>query len=646
MLKDAVEYNETLTPGSYLKDKLKKEFSGFYNEKGEFDFNRFKRELKTENVEFYKEGFELKFLGSSYARLQTASETTTVITPNLEHNSKPENENSENMYIIGDNIDALKHLLKSYSEKIKCIYIDPPYNTGNNDFVYPDNFDYTVEELMDKAGIDEAEAERILQMAGTSTHSAWLTFMFPRLLLASELLSPDGVIFISIDDNEQADLKLLCDDIFGADNFQGMFVINASPSAIDYGNMAKMHEYALMYSKNPVEVTTNQIPEKDKKFKYTDADGGFNIYPLYNGNIAFNPKTRPNLYYPFYVNPNEQLDNGFFEIGLEPHNGWVEVWPVVSKKDGISRVWRWGKEEKARLNLNKQIVGYLNDDGEYRIVQKYRGDRKTIRSMLLDNSMSSRRGTSEVQELFGKKVFSFPKPVELIKQFITAGSDEDSYVLDFFSGSATTAHAVMKLNADSEEESHRKFIMVQIPEKCAEDSTAYEEGYTTICDIGIKRIQLAGEKIKAEYDKPDLDYGFQIYTLNTTENNTIDKMLSFNSAMIVNDFMGMFKFGDVPGRETLLETFKVADGFGFTFKHETLSIGNYEAYKCRKTLYLINENILSEDIQALITDLENGELQISRIVLFAYSFNFSQLQELKRNIAVLKNENIKVIERN
>ena len=646
MLKDAVEYNETLTPGSYLKDKLKKEFSGFYNEKGEFDFNRFKRELKTENVEFYKEGFELKFLGSSYARLQTASETTTVITPNLEHNSKPENENSENMYIIGDNIDALKHLLKSYSEKIKCIYIDPPDNTGNNDFVYPDNFDYTVEELMDKAGIDEAEAERILQMAGTSTHSAWLTFMFPRLLLASELLSPDGVIFISIDDNEQADLKLLCDDIFGADNFQGMFVINASPSAIDYGNMAKMHEYALMYSKNPVEVTTNQIPEKDKKFKYTDADGGFNIYPLYNGNIAFNPKTRPNLYYPFYVNPNEQLDNGFFEIGLEPHNGWVEVWPVVSKKDGISRVWRWGKEEKARLNLNKQIVGYLNDDGEYRIVQKYRGDRKTIRSMLLDNSMSSRRGTSEVQELFGKKVFSFPKPVELIKQFITAGSDEDSYVLDFFSGSATTAHAVMKLNADSEEESHRKFIMVQIPEKCAEDSTAYEEGYTTICDIGIKRIQLAGEKIKAEYDKPDLDYGFQIYTLNTTENNTIDKMLSFNSAMIVNDFMGMFKFGDVPGRETLLETFKVADGFGFTFKHETLSIGNYEAYKCRKTLYLINENILSEDIQALITDLENGELQISRIVLFAYSFNFSQLQELKRNIAVLKNENIKVIERN
>lgn len=163
---------------------------------------------------------------------------------------------SENIYIVGDNLDALKHLLNSYSEQIKCIYIDPPYNTAKKDFVYPDDFKYTTKELMDKAGIEEDEANRILQLAGSSTHSAWLTFMFPRLLIASELLAPEGVIFISIDDNEQANLKLLCDDIFGPDNFQGMFVINTSPSAIDYGHIAKQHEYCLMYTKHPLAATT------------------------------------------------------------------------------------------------------------------------------------------------------------------------------------------------------------------------------------------------------------------------------------------------------------------------------------------------------------------------------------------------------
>lgn len=645
MVKDTLEYNESIKANTYLQKKIKRHFAGFFNEAGEFDFDTFKKKLSEEKVEFYKEGYEMNFLGNSYARLQTALETTTVITPDLEHNLKPENENSENIYIVGDNIDALKHLLKSYSEKIKCIYIDPPYNTGNNDFVYPDNFSFTVEELMEKAGIEEEEAARILQMAGTSTHSAWLTFMFPRLLLASELLSPDGVIFISIDDNEQANLKLLCDDIFGPDNFQGMFIINASPSAIDYGNMAKMHEYALMYSKNPLEVSTNQIPEKDKTFKYTDDEGGFNIYPLYNGNVAFNPRTRPNLHYPFYVNPNKQLDNGFFEIGLEPQDGWVEVWPVISKKDGIPRVWRWGKEEKSRPNLNKAIIGYLNEDGEYRIVQKYRGDKKTIRSMLLDNSMSSRRGTAEVQELFGKKVFSFPKPVELIKQFVTAGADDDSYVLDFFSGSATTAHAVMKLNAEDEEkESKRKFIMVQLPELCAEGTTAYEAGYKTISEMGIERIKRAAAKVKEETGREDVDYGFKIYYLNTPTGESVDRMLQFKG-IIVDNYMDMFRFGDVSGVETILETWKVEDGFGFNYKHDTIQIGSHIAYKCEKTLYIINENIQSDDISELVKAIENGSLDINRIVAFGYSFNYTQMKELNTNIANLKNSRVKVIVR-
>lgn len=476
---------------------------------------------------------------------------------------------------------------------------------------------------------------------GDSSHSAWLTFMYPRLLLARDLLTPDGVIFMSIDDNEQGDLKLLCDDIFGEDNFQGMFVINASPSAIDYGNMAKMHEYALMYSKNPLEVSTNQIPEKDKKFKYTDDEGGFNIYPLYNGNVAFNPKTRPNLHYPFYLNPNKQLDNGFFEIGLEPQEGWVEVWPVVSKKDGISRVWRWGKEQKSRPNLNKEIVGYLNEDGEYRIVQKSRLDKKTIRSMLLDNSMSSRRGTADVQELFGSKVFTFPKPVELIKQFITAGSDDDSYILDFFSGSATTAHAVVKLNAESEDGGNRKFIMVQLPEKCSEDSIAYEEGYKTISEMGIARIKLAAAKIKEEYNL-DTTYGFKHYTLYEPSDKTLDKIENFNPGLIELDNTILSNFGF----STVITTWAVQDGYGFNADIKTIDLGGYFAYLCDKHIYMVDPGITDSNIINLIEMFEaEGEFNPENIVLFGYSFvSWTQIETLKNNIKQLNNseKNLKV----
>ena len=287
MIKDIVKKNEEIKPNTYLEEKLRKDFGNFFKANGKFDFDSFKEKLQQEEVEFHKEGYEMKFLGNSYARLQSSTETDTVITPDVEHNNLPENKDSENIYIVGDNLDALKHLLNSYSEQIKCIYIDPPYNTAKKDFVYPDDFKYTTKELMDKAGIEEDEANRILQLAGSSTHSAWLTFMFPRLLIASELLAPEGVIFISIDDNEQANLKLLCDDIFGPDNFQGMFVINTSPSAIDYGHIAKQHEYCLMYTKHPLAATTNMITVKDKKFTYSDEVGGFDIYPLYNGNVAF-----------------------------------------------------------------------------------------------------------------------------------------------------------------------------------------------------------------------------------------------------------------------------------------------------------------------------------------------------------------------
>ena len=429
---------------------------------------------------------------------------------------------TENLYIEGDNLEVLKLIQESYLGKIKMIYIDPPYNTGS-DFIYLDNFSQDKDKYEDTIGIFDEEDNRLFRNTDTNGrfHSDWCSMMYSRLAVARNLLSEDGVIFISIDDTELYNLRKICDEVFGEKNYQGTFVVVSSPSAIDYGCMAKMHEYTVMYSKNYTNVSTNQLVEEGKQFDYQDEQGGFIIYPLYNGNVAFNPQTRPNLFYPFYLNPNKTLDNGFFEIGLEPKEGWVEVWPVVSKKDGIQRVWRWGKEEKARKNLNKEIVGYRNREGEYRIVQKYRSDMKTIRSILSDKSMSSRRGTAEVQELFGEKVFSFPKPTELLKQFILTGTNDGDIILDFFSGSATCADAVMQLN--SANRGSRKYIMAQLPENCDKDSIAFKAGYKNICEIGKERIRRAGNKIKknSPLTTQELDVGFRVFKLDSSNMNDV-----------------------------------------------------------------------------------------------------------------------------
>lgn len=461
------------------------------------------------------EAYEFNWVGKKAAIVEANKPIRKTLRPCLEESVNWDT--TENLYIEGDNLEVLKLLQESYLGKVKMIYIDPPYNTGN-DFIYRDDFSQSVEDYNDQSGVYDEEGDRLFKNTDSNGrfHSDWCSMMYSRLVLARNLLSKDGVIFISIDDKEVANLIKICDEILGQDNFQGMFVINASPSAIDYGCIAKMHEYALMYSKNSLQVKCYQLTEEDKKFDYKDELGEFIIYPLYNGNVAFNPQTRPNLFYPFYLNPNHMLDDNFYEIGLEPKEGWIEVWPVISKKDGIQRVWRWGKEEKARKNLNKEIVGYKNREGEYRIVQKYRSDKKTIRSLLVDKCFSSRRGTAEVQELFRRKVFSFPKPTELLQQFVESGTSSDDIVLDFFSGSASSAQAIMNLNA--KDQGKRKYIMVQLPEPCDENSEAYKSGYKNICEIGKERIRRAGRKIKEEspLTTQDLDVGFRVFKLDDT----------------------------------------------------------------------------------------------------------------------------------
>lgn len=483
--------NQDKKTNSREMEKLKTNFPRFFTKEGNFKLDSFKDFLNEEDVDISKEGYELKFLGKSYAKYLSSLETETYISPDKKHNEKAENKNSENLYIVGDNIDALKHLLGSYAGKIKCIYIDPPYNTGSDGFVYPDNFNFDKDELARTIGITEEEAERILNLAGKSTHSAWLSFMYPRLVLARDLLTDDGVIFISIDDNEQANLKMICDEIFGEENFVGNFIINTTPNGRDYGHIAKQHEYCFFYSKSFSNADTKMLPDVTKTFKYKDKIGGFNIHPLYNSNENFHKGNRPNLYYPFYLDPNVKDENGFYKISLIKTDGLIEVYPPKSKKNNVQFVWRWGKP-KSKLNLNKEIVGYMTDSGEYRIIQKMRNDEKMIRSIISSKLVTSRRGTQELEKILDGKYFDFPKPLDLIKKLVEVANIDNKYVLDFFSGSATTADAVMQLNA--EDGGNRKYIMVQLPETIEKNKAAYKVGYRTIDEIGRKELEEQGRK--------------------------------------------------------------------------------------------------------------------------------------------------------
>jgi adenine-specific DNA-methyltransferase len=478
------------------------------------DFDLLRQELSGTLVEGPQERYQLNWPGKREALLTANAPIAKTLRPCRDESV--DFDTTKNLFIEGDNLDVLKLLQETYLGKVKLMYIDPPYNTGN-DFIYDDNFaEDSASFLLKSNYMDELGNRLVANPASNGRfHSDWLSMMYSRLKLARNLLRDDGVLFISIDDNEQASLKRVCDELFGEANFLGLFVINASPSGIDYGHIAKTHDYALFYAKSIDEATTNQLRVEEKEFKFEDSDGGFNIYPLYNGNVAFNPTTRPNLHYPFYVNPEGRISKDFFEISLESAPGWVEVWPVVSRKEGIPRVWRWGKI-KAKEGLNKEIVGYRGESGEFRIVQKSRHTTKVIRSLMLDNEVSSRRGTGDFEKLFNGKYFSFPKSVELVRRFVEVGTSEDDIILDFFAGSGTTAQAVMQINAS--DGGNRRFVLAQLAESCDPKSEATRAGFQTIADISKERIRRAGKAILSSEPNSDWrrDVGFRCLRVDTS----------------------------------------------------------------------------------------------------------------------------------
>ena len=647
MIKSQIMKNETVQPNTRELEKLKEILPQYFDKEGNFKLDNFKEMLKSNEIKVEKEGYELKFLGKNYSKFQSGLETETVIVPDIEHNSKEENINSENMYIVGDNLDALKHLLKSYSNKIKCIYIDPPYNTGSDGFVYNDNFSFTPEVLSEKMGIDEEEAKRIIELRGKSSHSAWLTFMYSRLELARDLLTDDGVIFISIDDNEQANLKLMCDEIFGEENFIANIMPIVNPGGRDYNQIAICHEYLLCYSKT-IEAEINEI-NKEIEFKYFDVNGGYETRELRNRNPKFHSKNRPNLFYSFYVNPNIYDEYGFNPVSLQKTSEFtIEVKPYNSKNE--ESVWRWGKS-KALENINlsdikkSQIVAKQKKDGNYNIYEKNRKATTKVKSVWNESEMRTELGTKEVNQLFGKSVFEHPKSLNFIERciYLATANDKENFILDFFSGSATTSHAVMELN--KEDNGNRKYIMVQLPEEIKEDKVAYKEGYRTIDEIGRERIKRAGEKIKEE--NPNVDCGFKLFRLREVEKNMIDKIIEFDpkvAPLFMDNYLEAFKYENTSGKDTILTTWLNEDGYGLIAKSKKVKLINYEIDVCNNSAYIIEQGITSEDIMKLIEMIEENILEVKRIVIYPYSISFNIIHELKNNIKQL-HVDVELIER-
>lgn len=488
---------------------------------GKIDFDML-RQILGEYVDDDKERYNFKWNGKGKALRFSQTPSTGTLRPCKEESK--DWDDTQNLYIEGDNLEVLKILQKSYHGKIKMIYIDPPYNTGK-DFVYPDNYHDSIENYKAITGQTDEEGNRISTNTEASGrfHTDWLNMMYPRLRLARNLLTNDGVIFISIDDNEVDNLKKICDETFGEDNFIARLSIIVKTEGRQYGSFAKTHEYSLVYSKSSLSVQLNEIKIVNGEFKYRDKKGGFNTIGLRNRAVRiFNSTNRPNLRYPFYVDIENKDEYGFSKVSTIPHQNWKEVWASVV--DGLESVWRWGKET-AEKNKD-ELVALQGNDGEIRIFKKDRDLTTLPKTVWFEKEFNSIVGTREVATIVGEGLFDFPKPLFLLKQMMEIATNKDSIILDFFSGSATTAHAVMQLNA--EDGGNRRFICVQLPEPTTEDSEAFKAGYKNICEIGKERIRRAGEKIKNEIEsgneqlkfdeepKTVPDIGFKVFKLDSS----------------------------------------------------------------------------------------------------------------------------------
>ncbi|WP_460169766.1 site-specific DNA-methyltransferase [Campylobacter concisus] len=645
--------NKNITANSKQLAILKQNFPQCFDKSGKFDIETLSQILGVENIK--KEGFELKFLGKSYARLTANLNPKTLLMPDIDHNSK--NENAQNLLIKGDNLEVLKHLKNAYFESIKMIYIDPPYNTGSDGFVYKDDRKFSIDELSSLAGISQEEAKRVLEFTakGSNSHSAWLSFIYPRLYIARELLRDDGVIFISIDDNEQAQLKILCDEIFGEENFVACLptIMNLKGNNDEFC-FAGTHEYTIVYSKNKNLLRLGEFNIDDEELDdwQIDEKGYFKQGAnLKATGEAGRREDRPSLFFPIFIDADNKIyisDND-----NPPFKNLEVIYPITNNQE---MRWRWSKE-KFKKDIDDVIVSRSGTIGLYKKQRPSLGDMpsKKPKTLFYKPSYSSGNGTAEVKNLFGEKIFSNPKPLQLLIDFIQISTNKDDLILDFFAGSGTTAHAVMAQNL--EDGGNRKFILVQLDEKIDERNSkvAYDfcknklkSKNPTIFDITKERILRAAQSLSLSLSEDDARLKFKIFSAVPLLKSYLDNYLDGDSDT---KEPNLFPKNELSKDDltALLTTFAVYDGIKLTDELKRVDLGGYDAYYSQKKLYLINENFNGKNLKALVEKIDSDkEFAPEKIVIYEPSFESTRWRELDeaiKNYANKKNLQISLIVR-
>ena len=554
-----------------------------------------------DEVDDSKEKYQFTWNGKSKAIKLAQTPSSATLRPCKD---KSKNwDTTENIYIEGDNLEVLKQLQKTYYGKIKMIYIDPPYNTGN-DFVYNDSFSNTIENYKEQTN----QASSSNPESNGRFHTDWLNMMYPRLILAKNLLSNDGLIFISIGQGEQVNLEKICNEIFGESNHITTFVWKNKygPGAFTKG-VASLHEYVLCYGKKfPDNIETDLSEDEAKKYKLMDdkfsSRGGYITQPL----ATKSKGDRPNLVYPLV------------------HNG-VEIWP--------DKQWIWEKKRLYKAYENDELVINENN-GKYSVrFKQYLKDENGVmrkgKPLSLLTMCFNQDGTKEVQKELGNGIFDFPKPTALIKYLISliinSETDNDYYVLDFFSGSGSTADAIMQLN--NKDNGKRKFIMVQIPENCQEKSIAFKNGYKNICEIGEERIRRAGVQIKADWEKEHpsdglfgseekftTDIGFKVFKLDSTNVNEWDPDMKLDEKELALRLSEVFKEGR--SKEDILYEIMLKYGV-FDKQVEQIEVNGKTMYRVGKRYMIVclEDSITSEDVKAI------GELSPKTVIFNEAGFN-------------------------
>lgn len=651
MKTDNEKYNESVQPNTFFLENLKSKLPDFFSKDGKFDLDKFKSQLQEHNIDELKDGYQLNFIGKDYARRQAGEIPSTVIVPD-EIQNNGEGKNSKNLFFTGDNLEVLRHLQTNYAGKVDVIYIDPPYNTGQDDFAYPDSFEYSDDKLKDMFGLDDEQVERLKSIQGKSSHSAWLTFMYPRLQLAKRMLKRDGVIFISVDDNEDGNLKEICDEIFGESNFLAQVVWERAYAPINLKkNFSPSHDYMLVYGRDANVIETNGIArnaDTDSSYGNLDNDPRGDWRP---DNLSVGPAIPANIY-PV-TTPSGRV--------VEPPAGrsWSLSQKAFYERLADNRIW-FGKNGDAVPSM-KRFKSELRKSGVTPMtVWQYK------------DVGHSQEATQKLQELMGgKKYFTYPKPVKLVQRAIQLYSNEDSIILDFFAGSATTAEAVMKQNMD--DGGHRRFIMVQLPEKTYktnEDGTpklkdgrmiptkggrsALEDGYMSIDEISRERIRRAAAKIREDNNLPeDFDGSFKHYRVVEPTRQTLEEVEDFdiNNTDLFNDMVSSFSSdalnvaGNASGEQTIRTTWLAKDGYSFDADVKKVDFAGYEASLVEGSrLYLINDGWTSKNTEDLLNKLGTHQLTVQTIVLFGYSFNIAELRELEIGLKQL-DVNINLLKR-